>query len=132
MASSSSLRKRLQDWLLLQLQASVRRCLTPRRTDHQQLQAELAQLRAQLATHRNFIEAELQRLDRAPVDANTTVHGAHQRHPRVREIFASFGLPACPDCAVGAEESLQEAAFGEQLPLATLIGRINALLLSPG
>lgn len=132
MASPSSIRTRLQDWLLGQLRASVHRSLAPRRDDHRQLQAELQVLRTQLVSQRKFIEKELQRLDRSPVDASTTVHGAHRRHPKVQEIFASYGLPACMDCAVGAEESLQEAAFGEELPAALLIGRINALLLSPG
>ncbi len=132
MASSTSIRTRLQDWLLGHIRASVHRSLAPRRADSRQLHAELLLLRTQLAAQRKFIEKELQRLDRSPVDASTTVHGAHRRHPKVQEIFASYGLPACLDCAVGAEESLQEAAFGEDLPAALLIGRINALLLSPG
>jgi hypothetical protein len=132
MASPSSLRARLQDWLLGHIRASVHRSLAPRRAAHQQLQLELDELRRGLLAQRRFIEKELQRLDRSPVDGSTTVHAAHQRHPKVQEIFASYGLPGCLDCAVGAEESLQEAAFGEELPADVLIGRINALLLSPG
>lgn len=132
MASSSSIRTRLQDWLLGHVRASVHRSLAPRRAEQAQLQSELLLLRSQLSAQRKFIEKELQRLDRSPVDASTTVHAAHHRHPKVQEIFASYGLPACLDCAVGAEESLQEAAFGEDLPAGVLIGRINALLLSAG
>ncbi len=63
----------------------------------------------------------------APLDGQLTVHAAHARHPGVRALFARRGLPHCPACAVGADESLSEAAFGEDFDLNGLIAEIHAL-----
>ena len=68
------------------------------------------------------------RLDRSPFVEGLTVHAAHARHPGVGVIFARHGLPRCPDCAVGADETLAEAAFGEGLELAQLLNELNKLL----
>lgn len=67
------------------------------------------------------------RLDRSPFVAGLTVHAAHARHPGVGAIFARHGLPRCPDCAVGADETLAEAAFGEGLELTGLLTELNEL-----
>lgn len=70
----------------------------------------------------------LVRLDRTPFSASMTVHVAHARHPGVGAIFARHGLPRCPDCAVGADETLAEAALGEGLPLEVLLAELRPLL----
>lgn len=72
--------------------------------------------------------ATLARLDRRPISGATTVHAAHARHPAVREVFASLGLPDCPSCAVGADETLAEAALGEGFALDALLDRIRGIL----
>ena len=61
-----------------------------------------------------------------------TVHAAWARHPGTARIFRAHHLPACPDCPVGADETLAEAAFGYGLDLDDLLARLNALLGSPG
>lgn len=65
-----------------------------------------------------------------------TVHAAWALHPGVRGIFTARHLPACPDCAVGADETLAEAAFGYALELDRLLAQLNSLLgddaASPG
>lgn len=60
-----------------------------------------------------------------------TVHEAWRRHPGVAAIFSAHHLPACTDCAVGADETLAEAAFGYNLDLADLLAKLNALLPVP-
>lgn len=75
------------------------------------------------------------RRERGPAHGGLTVHAAHDRDPGVAAIFARRGLPACPACAVGADETLAEAAFGEDFALDTLLAELNALpgfAASPG
>lgn len=67
-------------------------------------------------------------LDRAPITGATTIHAAHARHPGVQAVFAARGLPACPDCAVGVDESVAEAALSEGLDLSDLLLELNSLL----
>jgi len=63
-----------------------------------------------------------------PFTQEMTVHRAWARHPGVRGIFARRHLPACPDCAVGADETLAEVAFGYDFDLDALLRELNALL----
>jgi len=65
---------------------------------------------------------------RRPFSGTTTVHQAWARHPSVRGVFARYHLTACPDCPVGEDETLEEAARGYQIPLRELLGQLNALL----
>ncbi len=67
------------------------------------------------------------RLDPGPFRGDMTVHAAHSRHPRVQSIFAARGLPHCPSCAVGADETIAEAALGEGLDLQELLATLRAL-----
>ncbi len=69
---------------------------------------------------------------RRPFTASMTVHAAWARHPGTARIFRAHHLPACPDCAVGADETLAEAAFGYGLDLDDLLARLNDLLGGPG
>ena len=68
---------------------------------------------------------------RTPFRADTTMHQAWSRHPGVREIFAGYHLMACDHCAVGADETLAEAATGYHIPLTALLSTLNALLETP-
>lgn len=70
----------------------------------------------------------LARLDREPLSGRLTVHAAHARHPGVQAVFAQFGLPSCPSCAVGADETLEEAARGEGFELEALLSALRPLL----
>ena len=67
------------------------------------------------------------RIAPGPFRAEMTVHAAHARHPRTREVFATRGLPHCPSCAVGADETLAEAASGEGMDLQELLAALRAL-----
>jgi hypothetical protein len=62
-----------------------------------------------------------------PFTADTTVHRAWARHPGVKAIFTRYHLPACDACAVGADETLGEAALGYQIPLNDLLDQLNTL-----
>ena len=65
---------------------------------------------------------------RRPFSGTTTVHRAWARHPGARGVFARYHLTACPDCPVGADETLEEAARGYRISLETLLSQLNALL----
>lgn len=107
----------------------VRDALTERRLPA--LGEELASTRARLAFVERSLELALARLDDSPLTGATTVHAAHARHPAVQAVFARHGLPRCPDCAVGADETLAEAAFGEGLQFDALLTELNAALTRP-
>lgn len=85
------------------------------------LAVEVGRLSAEVAR----LQAELERV--RPFTAQTTVHEAWARHPGVAQVFAAFHLRACPDCAVGARESLREAAAGYGLSLPDVLDRLNRL-----
>lgn len=122
------LRDRLVRALLPALEAKVRALLVPRFEAVRQARAEADALGASIARVERAA-ADLQaRLDRGPFHAAMTVHAAHARHPGVAAVFAKRGLPGCPDCAVGADESLTEAARGEGLPLDEILAELNSLL----
>ena len=122
-----SLRERLastaRDWV----EATVLRELAPRaawvalaRADLAAAEHEADALEDRLAFLRN-------RFDPGPFRADMTVHAAHARHPGVRGIFAARGLPGCPDCAVGGDETLAEAASAEGFSLPELVAALRGL-----
>ena len=80
------------------------------------------------------IEARLARLEvrcaarSAPFAADMTVHAAWARHPGVAAIFAARGLPDCPACAVGQDETLSEVADGYGFSLQTFLQELEDLL----
>lgn len=106
----------------------VRAALEPRRglTDEGWAVADtiLAETRAVEARAAGVVA----RLDREPLSGRLTVHAAHARHPGVQAVFAQFGLPACTSCAVGADETLEEAAKGEGFELEALLAALRPLL----
>ncbi len=91
------------------------------------LAEEAGQLRAATDQLDDRLLAARARLDPGPFRGEMTVHAAHARHPRVQAIFAARGLPHCPSCAVGADETITEAAMGEGLDLQELLATLRAL-----
>ncbi|MFZ5479688.1 MAG: hypothetical protein ACOZNI_23175 [Myxococcota bacterium] len=112
---------RLREWLA----ARIRDALADRRVAD--VADVLAGARADADALAARVEGAIARLDAGPFRAGMTVHAAHARHPGVQAIFARHGLPRCTDCAVGADETLAEAAEGEGLDLATLLAALDAL-----
>lgn len=106
----------------------TRALLAPRAEALVEARAHADAVRSALLLAERSSAAAVARLDRAPLSAATTVHAAHARHPGVTGVFARHGLPRCMDCAVGADETLAEAALGEGLDLEILLGELSALL----
>ncbi len=67
------------------------------------------------------------RLDPGPFRPEMTVHAAHARHSGVQALFARRGLPGCPDCPVGADETLAEAAAAEGFAVGELLNELEGL-----
>ena len=110
------------------VEGRIRSALAGRANALRDIRQELAEGRSEALDLDRRVAAAAIRLDRTPITAETTVHAAHARHPDVQALFARRGLPACPHCAVGADESIAEAAFGEGFDLAALLEEMNALL----
>lgn len=113
------------------MRARVASLLAPRRAALEAACTEADALATALRAAEPRVAAARARLDRSPFVATMTVHATHARHPGVQAIFARHGLPRCPDCAVGADETLAEAAWGESLPLDAILAELNALLDPP-
>ncbi len=105
------------------LEGEVRHRLAVRATDA--IKADLAATHAGAAACDARVRALLLRHDPRPIDGTTTVHAAIARDPRVERALAARGLPRCRDCAVGAEETLAEAAFGEDFDLDGLLSELS-------
>jgi hypothetical protein len=108
------------------LRAHVREELAPREEALDAVREDFSDALARLRRLDAVSREALARYDLSPVDAQTTVHAALRRHPRAQEALARRGLPRCSDCAVGAEETLSEAAFGEGFDLEGLLAELNA------
>jgi hypothetical protein len=54
-----------------------------------------------------------------------TVHALLLAHPGAVAALAARGLPACGDCAVGADETLAEAARLEGFDLPALLAALS-------
>lgn len=121
----------LRDTLRATLRARADAHLAARTDLLEAARAEADALAPAVRAAETRVAATLARLDRSPVTGATTVHAAHARHPGVQALFARRGLPRCTDCAVGADETLAEAAFGEDFALDALLSEIHALLSSP-
>ena len=104
--------------------------------------ASIAPIRTILHDHSAKIEAANKRLDKLFNQFETvqglleeahafhgkmTVHEAWATHPGVQAVFAKHHLPHCDSCPVGADERLEEAAFGYSLNLEVLLQALNAL-----
>ncbi len=65
-----------------------------------------------------------------PLTPDMTVHALLLAHPGAAEALAVRGLPACGDCAVGADETLAEAARLEGFDLPALLASLSDTLPS--
>jgi hypothetical protein len=108
----------------------VRGVLAQRSATQAEVAAELERVRVGLRALERRVADARARFDGGPVHRDTTVHAAHARHPGVAALFARRGLPRCTDCAVGADETLAEAALGEGFEIDALLEEIHALLRS--
>jgi hypothetical protein len=115
--------KRARGWL----DGAVRRHLAARAELFAAASAERALLLPAIDALDDALASARNRLDPGPFRADMTVHAAHLRHPEVRAVFARHGLPGCPDCAVGVDETLAEAAGGEGFSVDELVAELRAL-----
>jgi len=127
----------LRDELRAHLDRHVRATLARRAEQLTTTRADLEALRADVASHEAplleriaVLRAAAEELTRAhaPFETDWTVEQTWRRHPGVREVFASFGLPACDGCSVRFDETLSEVADAYALPLPELMARLRALL----
>lgn len=128
-----ALRQQLRAWLGARAKEVSERALEPLATEKAALWPRVGEL----ATDLDRAEAKLGRLEAdlealtAPFTPTMTIHQAWKRHPGVAAIFARHHLPDCPACPVGADERLEEAAFGYGIPLDPWLAELNALLTLP-
>lgn len=115
--------ERFRGWLL----ARVRSELAPRLEVLEPVREELQRGLPAIDRLEDALAQAVGRLDPGPFRPAMTVHAAHARHPGVAAVFRARGLPGCPDCPVGADESLAEAAAAEGFALADLIHELEGL-----
>ncbi len=97
------------------------------RDSSQELRSEVTALALAAEKLHDELASSAVRLNPGPFREDMTVHAAHARHPATRRVFAARGLPHCPSCAVGADETLAEAASAEGLDLQELLAALRAL-----
>jgi hypothetical protein len=105
----------------------VRAELAPRQGLVSEVQGELAAALPAVDALEDALTHARARLDPGPFRPEMTVHAAHARHPGAQAVFARHGLPACPACAVGADETLAEAAHAEGFSLGELLRDLRGL-----
>ena len=117
------------------LRRSVQEILQKETTTLDDSRAEIKDIRKALTTaqaHLKAIENQCLSLKKASewtgFHAQMTVHEAWAAHPGAQQVFARFHLPACDQCPVGADERLEEAAFGYAIDLGVLLRELNTLL----
>jgi hypothetical protein len=117
------------------LRRSVQEILQTETTQLGHSRAEIEDLRNTLATAQarlKTVENQCLRLKKAAewagFNAQMTVHEAWAAHPDAQRVFARFHLPACDQCPVGADERLEEAAFGYAIDLGALLKELNTLV----
>lgn len=122
-ASARPFAPQLHAWL----QARVRAQLAPRAAALAIARDELRGLLPRVDALDDAVDRARAEVDPGPFRPDMTVHAAHARHPGVRGLFAARGLPGCPACAVGADETLAEACTAEGLSLPELLDALRAL-----
>lgn len=115
----------LRETLREGIRSRAREELAPRGEALEAARADLRNALSRLERLEGASADALARYDLSPVDADTTVHVALRKHPRAQEALARRGLPRCADCAVGGDETLLEAAFGEGFDLEGLLAELN-------
>ncbi|MCP4808823.1 MAG: hypothetical protein GY913_01940 [Proteobacteria bacterium] len=120
----------LRDRALRRLRDRVEEHLSARLEPAQSLRHDADSMKQAIAG----VEARIERLERArdarsaPFSGDMTVHAAWARHPGVAAIFTARGLPGCPACAVGQDETLAEVADGYGFPLQLFLAELEDLL----
>ncbi len=102
----------------------IRDALGERRQAVVVARAEVNDLQRPLRALERHADSVAARFDRTPVGPEMTVHAAHARDPRVQALFVQRGLPNCPACPVGADETLAEAAFAEGFGVGELLAEM--------
>ncbi len=127
----------LRDELYAHLDRRVRDILARRGERLAETRSELEAVRTTVASHESPLQERIASLRsaadglaraHAPFEPSWTVDQTWQRHPGVRAVFASFGLPSCDGCSVRFDETLTEVAEAYALPLPELMDRLRALL----
>lgn len=96
----------------------------------QDLQQRIAPLQKQLESLQNQC-LELTKKHELAVQgfhSKMTVHQVWEAHPGAKKVFSEYHLPHCDQCPVGADERLEEAAFGYAIDLEVLLYKLNSLL----
>ena len=118
-----ALASRVRGWT----QGRVRVILAERTAAMDAVRSELGAVRLGVDATERAAVAVAGRHDRTPFHLDMTVHVALSRHPAVAVALSRRGLPACADCAVGADETLGEAAFAEGFDASALVEELNRL-----
>ncbi|MEN9785977.1 MAG: hypothetical protein RLZZ299_1241 [Pseudomonadota bacterium] len=107
------------------LRARIAACLAPARPDD--LRADSEAVRARLRDARLRLDRLAARAHVGPPHPDMTMHALLTAWPEARAVLARRGLPACDACAVGAEETLAEAAALEGFDLPGVLTDIRSL-----
>ncbi len=112
-------------WLRPRLEARVRRDLGPRREAIAGARSDLEGAASRLPLLRSRLAELRARAHVGPLTPDMTVHALLLAHPGAVAALAARGLPACGDCAVGADETLAEAARLEGFDLPALLAALS-------
>jgi hypothetical protein len=124
MAWSEPLRS-VPDGVLRALRARVEAALAPARADDLRDGTEV--VRAGVRGVRIRLDQLAARAHVGPPHPGMTMHAVLAAWPGARAVLALRGLPACDACAVGADETLAEAAALEGFDLAGVLSDIRSL-----
>lgn len=105
----------------------VRQVLDERRQALLLARQDVRRVQGVLRAMERRLERATALFDRRPLGPELTIHAAHARDVRVQEVFASYGLPDCVSCPVGADETLAEAAFAEGFDVVQVIEALRRL-----
>ena len=96
----------------------------------QDLRQRIAALQGQLESLQTQCQelAKKRELAKYGFHSKMTVHQVWAAHPGAKKVFSEYHLPHCDQCPVGADERLEEAAFGYAIDLEVLLYKLNSLL----
>ena len=112
-------------WLRPHLEVRVRSALEPRRVQVAASAQELAAVASRLPPLRARIAELRARGHAGALTPDMTVHALLHAHPGAARALAAQGLPDCGSCAVGADETLAEAARLEGFDLDGLLSTLS-------
>ena len=125
------MKQRIRQVLAPQIEAQLREhiaSLRPVRAELQAVRDRVDKLGTRMLDLASDVEQlRIERLRQRGFHGKMTVHEAWALHPGVREVFTRYHLPHCDRCPVGADERLEEAAFGYSLDLSVLLKELNDL-----